>query len=308
MRCSRATLSGPSAVCWPNDHRGDDVDRSDDRIDEIRQQLSELPQEVANAIGARPTDDQWPEPPQSSSGKMPDVGGPSASQFEPVVSRLEGVARMLEQRLGDQAAGWGSPPKVYEQQSLSGLIGQMPVTSAINFADQSFGIPPHAPQPFGESLSIPSPNAPAVADPAIGTPTAAPATGAMSSSIAMPVATAGSPGSAANIPMPVAPPAPVQGQSSVTTEGGGDISGATASILEHIVQAIEMLAEKVAGKETTNQPGGAGEGSRGQPDAYPGTRPEGPTSVPELQPAAVPSWKDAHQGGASRPWMDISRA
>src|SRR5262245_64202808 len=97
--------------------------RDSDRLGDIEQRLAALPGEVMNLIGSRPSGEDWPLAPQGGGPPPADVGGPSPSQFEPVISRLEGVARMLEQRVTDQGIAGAQAGKIYEQQSLSGLIG-----------------------------------------------------------------------------------------------------------------------------------------------------------------------------------------
>lgn len=286
------------------------MDNHDDRLEDIQRQLGELPGEILAAIGARPGGEDWPEPPQSSGGAAPDVGGSSASQFEPVVQRLEGVARMLEQRLGDQAGGWGSPPKVYEQQSLSGLIGQMPIPQAIGFADQSWGVPPQMAtgtprdEPFRfpefkDELTRPQreewtppplvPQQPASADP--GAPPAGPASvGAAPAGDSWPAATA--------------PPGMPQAATSATAEGGGDVSGSLVSELQQLRQEIAELRQAM-GNTGRAEPASPNQlpvqSAPGQPQGASGGPGSSPFDLPELPPHAVPSAKQTMLQGGTFP-------
>ncbi len=288
------------------------------------QDLGEIRELIAQAT-AHTQEQQWPEP--TAAPTMPAPEGASASQFEPIVGRLERVAQMLESRADDQSAQWGRSGKVYENQSLGGLISQMPIPQAMGFVHQSWGLPSQSPGESGGDWQIPIP-APDETDRTGALPPVAdlwpePQATAPSGDASLPLPLPPGPSDPDAMPwFPDARPTHLGGtgkNTQVQLHPPGVIPGPDASApaattnnddlrqsLESLRQSVEDLRQQMmsaatptGGGAASAQPGGAmptaSTSQRSQSPAPPSARPTMPTS------------RDAHAGGMPTSW-DQTRA
>lgn len=265
---------------------------------------------------------KWPEP--ASAPSMPQSEGASASQFEPVVGRLERVAQMLEGRADDQSAKWGRAGKVYENQSLGGLISQMPIPQAMGFVHQSWGLPSQSPgEPARDwQMPIPKPDEtdrtgalPPVADlwPEPQLPTAPNPIGAPSPA-AMP---AHDPDAMPWFP-DARPTRLVAGSKDTHLQAPGVIPGPDASgpapvaagddlvqALESLRQSVEDLRQQMTATNTPTAGTAPSPAGGSVPQAASSQRSQVPT--PPSGRTTMPAARDAHLGGMPSTW-DQARA